>query len=117
MIEQLVSRVFNTRNLAHLAHWKTTSYSQHEALGAFYDSLINHIDSIVEAYQGEFDLIGTVSLGSPPKSELIAYLVAEKDWIKKNREDISKGDTSLQNQIDSLVQTYQTTIYKLKKLH
>lgn len=117
MIEQLVARVFTTRNLAHLAHWKTTSYAQHMALGDFYDALVDHIDSIVEAYQGENDLIGTVLLGNPPKSELIAYLVSEKDWIKKNRDGISKGDTSLQNQIDSLVQTYQTTIYKLKKLH
>jgi DNA-binding ferritin-like protein len=116
MIEQLVARVFTTRNLAHLAHWKTKSYAQHMALGSFYDALIEHIDSIVEAYQGAFDLIAAVPLGAPPKPELIAHLTEEWKWIAKNREQISKGDTSLQNQLDSLVETYQTTLYKLKKL-
>jgi hypothetical protein len=34
---------------AHIHHWNTTSYSQHQALGTFYDELSDLADSFVEA--------------------------------------------------------------------
>lgn len=52
MIEQLVSRVFSTRNAAHLRHWSTQSYAEHVALGDFYDGVIDALDALVEARQG-----------------------------------------------------------------
>jgi hypothetical protein len=108
MIEQLVSRVFYMRNAAHLAHWKTKSFSQHMALG----------DSIVETYQGYFDLIAMV----PPKTgpllppDIIAAISEDCDWIMENREDISKDNTAIENLIDDLLQSYMTTLYKLRNL-
>ena len=45
MIEQLISRVFYARNLAHFEHWRTKSYSQHKALGSFYDDVIDAVDT------------------------------------------------------------------------
>jgi len=114
MIEQLISKIFVTRNVAHLAHWKTTSYSQHMALGDFYDAIIDHIDGLVESFQGDFGLIGDVALNAAPKKiEILSHLKQEIEWIKSNRENIAKDNCSLENQIDSLIQTYQTTIYKL----
>jgi len=53
MIEQLISRVFYARNLAHFAHWRAKgdgSYAKHVALGEFYDGVIDTIDPLVEAY-------------------------------------------------------------------
>ena len=47
MIEDLVSRAFAIRNAAHLAHWATKSFSEHMALGSFYDEVIEKIDGIV----------------------------------------------------------------------
>ena len=58
MIEEFVSRSFALRDAAHLAHWATRSYSEHVALGEFYDGLLDKVDTIVEAYQGCFGLIG-----------------------------------------------------------
>ena len=52
MIEELVSRVFAIRNAAHLAHWASQSYSEHKALGKFYDGVIDKVDAIIETYQG-----------------------------------------------------------------
>ena len=39
MIEDLIARVFCTRNCAHLAHWASDSYAEHEALGSFYENI------------------------------------------------------------------------------
>ena len=49
MLEQLIARVFYARNLAHWNHWRTSSYAQHQALGAFYDDVIDNLDALVEA--------------------------------------------------------------------
>jgi hypothetical protein len=51
MIEELISRVFATRNAVHLAHWAETSGFRHNVLGEFYDSLIDKVDTIVEAHR------------------------------------------------------------------
>jgi len=118
MIEQLVSRVFFTRNAAHLAHWKTKSYSEHMTLGDFYDGLIDKIDSIVETYQGYFDLIAMV----PPRpgpllpSDITSLISDDCDWIMENREDIAKDNSAVENLIDELLATYMSTLYKLRNL-
>lgn len=57
MIDELISRVFASRNATHIEHWRTKSYAAHIALGEFYDGVIDNIDGIVEAYQGAFDLV------------------------------------------------------------
>lgn len=116
MIEELVSRVFAARNVAHLAHWKTKSYAQHVALGDFYDSIIDQLDALVEAYQGQFGLIGNVPLKAPAKAEIISYLESELAWMNESYEEITKDNSSLENLLQNIVATYQSTLYKLKNL-
>lgn len=116
MIEELVSRVFAARNVAHLAHWKTKSYSQHMALGDFYDSIIDQVDALVEAYQGQFGLIGNVPLKAPAKAEIISFLEDELAWLNENCEEVTQENESLENLYQNIVATYQTTLYKLKNL-
>ena len=116
MIEELVSHVFAMRNAAHLAHWATKSYSEHKALGKFYDDLIDKIDNIVEAYQGYYGLIGEVRIMMMPKDRIVNTVRTELGWIQSNREKIAKKNTMIENLIDDLMQTYSTTHYKLVNL-
>lgn len=121
MIEQLISRVFYTRNATQLQHWKVTgpgSYAQHVALGDFYDALIDKIDSIVEAYQGYFDLIAMV----PPRpgallpNDIVKHLSDDCDWIMENREEIAQDNSAVENLLDELLASYMSTLYKLRNL-
>ena len=117
MINDLIGRVFATRNAAHLAHWATKSYAQHVALGDFYDGVIDKIDAIVEAYQGIFKLVRGVKFESGDDgADILARIGRDADWIEKNRSDIAEGDAALLNMIDDLTQLYATTYYKLKNL-
>ena len=116
MIEELVSHVFAMRNTAHLAHWASKSYSEHKALGKFYDDLIDKIDNIVEAYQGYYGLIGEVRIMMMPKDRIADLVRTELGWIQQNREKIAKKNTMIENLIDDLMQTYSTTHYKLVNL-
>ena len=116
MIEDLVSHVFAMRNAAHLAHWATKSYSEHKALGKLYDDLIDKIDTIVEAYQGYYGLIGEVRIMMMPKDRIADLVRTELGWIQTNREKIAKKNTMIENLIDDLMQTYSTAHYKLVNL-
>lgn len=42
---EFVARSFAVRTAAHLAHLQSRSYAEHVALGGFYDSLIDLVDS------------------------------------------------------------------------
>ena len=116
MIEDLVSRAFAIRNAAHLAHWATKSFSEHMALGSFYDEVIEKIDGIVEAYQGWFGLIGAVPQAAISKDHIAKQIGDEAIWIADNRAKISRNVTMLQNLIDDLLGLYSTTHYKLVNL-
>lgn len=116
MIEDLVSRVFALRNATHLAHWATKSYAEHQALGEFYDGLIDKIDGIVEAYQGWNGLIGEVRITMIPKGNVRDSIRTEMTWIAANREKIAKKATVIENLLDDLMHLYSTTHYKLVNL-
>lgn len=118
MIEQLVSRVFADRNRAHIEHWAArgpSSYAKHVALGDFYDAVIGSVDSLVEAYQGAFDLIGAVAL-NPSEGDILSVLEDSSEWIEVNRDKICKRNSAVGNLVDALLEDYYSTIYKLRNL-
>lgn len=117
MIEDLVSKVFADRHVAHLAHWRTKSFSVHMALDEFYNGVIDGIDAIVEAYQGYVALIGDVTVPSIKTVEdVVPNLSATAVWIAKNRSKIAKNNPAIENLVDALTETYLKAIYKLKNL-
>ncbi len=117
MIEELVARIFKTRNQAHLMHWKTKSYAEHQALGSFYDDIIDALDKLVEACQGSKGIIGHVDLSCKDESKkIIECLTEDANWIAKNRAKIGHGVPALENIVDEIVSIYLATLYKLKNL-
>ena len=119
MIEQLIARVFATRNAVHIAHWKSKgdgSFARHMALGDFYDALIDKIDGIVEMYQGAFGLIDKVEPASVDADGIMDHIGEEANWIEDNRSEIAGGVCAIENAIDDLTGTYLRTFYKLKNL-
>lgn len=117
MIEQLIERAFKTRNQAHLGHWKTKSFAEHEALGSFYEKLIKKLDALVEACQGSKGIIGHVDLSCKDESmDIIKALTDDANWISKNRAKIGHGVPALENILDEIVALYLSTLYKLKNL-
>lgn len=113
MVEKLIEKVFKLRNASHLAHWKTKSYSEHQALGEFYTGIIDGIDKYVEANQGVFGIIGEV----PGETEdIITAIRGDLVWLNENRESIARNIPALENILDDLTGQYMTTLYKLENL-
>ena len=117
MIEELVARIFKTRNQAHLSHWKTKSFAEHEALGGFYDDVIDKLDTLVETCQGSKGIIGHVDLSCKDESvDIIKCLTDDANFISKNRSKLGHGVPAIENILDEMVGLYLKTIYKLKNL-
>ena len=119
-IEELISRVFADRNASHLAHWAATgpgSYAKHMALGDFYDALPGSIDSIVECYQGAFNLVGPVAPAAEGPEDILDRLEESAAWIETNRDRICRRNSALGNLVDTLLESYFSAIYKLRNLH
>ena len=115
MVVDLISRVFNTRNQAHLAHWSESSGYHHEVLGEFYDSLVDILDKFIEAYQGNFGKITDIKLKNTDK-EILKCIEEDIVWLTENRDEITEEICALENIIDELVALYLSTRFKLKQL-
>lgn len=118
MIEELILRVFAARDITHRAHLASDSYSEHMALGGFYESIIPAIDAIVESHQGLTGEIVEAEESYKPKkiTSIPAWLREEAEWIEANRDLISGGSNAVGNLVDNLTGIYLSTIYKLEQL-
>lgn len=120
MIGRLVGTMFLAREYAHRAHLRVTgpgSFAAHSALGEFYEAIIDNADSITEAYQGRHGIIEIPYLPMPKQEDYVAVLETLLDDIEKLRYDaVDKKDTAIQNLIDTAVETFLSTLYKLKNL-
>ena len=119
MLEQLVARVFYARNVAQFEHWRASgigSYARHQALGSFYDDVIDALDKLVEAYQGAFELVGTIPAPKTKAEEIQLILMEDADWIEKNHEKVCKGNRAVGNLLDNVTEVYLSTLYKLRNL-
>lgn len=115
MVEELVARIFRSRDCSHLTHWKTSSYAEHAALGDFYDEIIDLLDNLIECYQGNFGRIGEVKLQTQ-QGEILKCLESDAVWLAENRSQVTGEVEALENIIDEITALYLKTIYKLKFL-
>ena len=118
MIARLIAILFLSRDVAHRAHLNTTSFSQHMALGTFYDDIIDNADAIAEAYQGRNGLIGKIPMLTETDTGDIADILEKHlGMVEKLRYTaVEKTDTPIQNLIDTAVETYLSALYKLRNL-
>lgn len=117
MLEILIAKVFSARNLAHLAHWKSKSYAQHQALGSFYEDVVGQLDALVECYQGKFGLIKIPELPAVLNNrDIVNVLESDAEWMLANHDKICREVSPIGNLLDTLIETYFSTIYKLKNL-
>lgn len=119
MIDNFIATLFLARDVAHREHLRTKSYSQHKALGHFYEDIAEIADKLTEAYQGRYGIIENIPiLTEDKKYKEPLYCIADKlAYIEKNRyKCIPKEDTALQNIVDEAVGEFLSLIYKLENL-
>jgi len=105
--------LFHSATNTHLLHLQSRSYSQHQALGIYYDAVVDLIDSLIEAYQGKNQTIVEYPVGyKPPVSDALTELKSISAYVQANRSVVG-SDTELQNISDEIQALIDSTIYKL----
>ena len=113
MINDLITKIFTERNNSHARHWATNSYAQHQALGEFYDNIIEILDKYVEAYIGTFGKIEDI----PEDVDNICQVVRDNlIWLNESRSELSKEVPALENILDELAGLHMSTLFKLENL-
>ena len=112
-----LATLFLTRELAHRYHLSTKSYSQHKALGRFYEELLELIDDLAEMWQGKEGIIDIPILTAKQGTDAVYFVAGKLDYVEKNRYKVAtKEDTAIQNKIDEIVELFLSTLYRLENL-
>jgi hypothetical protein len=114
----MVCNILHSRNQAHVFHLQTQSFAEHKALNDYYDGVVDLFDGIVESYQGKYGIIKNFKTFKIEQyrngKKTISYFERLLDIIEENRDSVD--DSYLQNQIDTVQELINSTIYKLRFL-
>ena len=115
---EMVCNILHSQTQVHILHLQTTSYSEHKALQKYYEGIDGLVDGIVESYQGKYGIIKNYKTFKIEQykngKKTISYFERLLDIIENNRDSVD--DTYIQNQIDTVQELINSTIYKLKYL-
>jgi len=114
----MVCNILHSRNQAHVFHLQTQSFAEHKALNDYYDGVVALFDGIVESYQGKYGIIKNFKTFKIEQykngKKTISYFERLLDIIEENRDSVD--DSYIQNQIDTVQELINSTIYKLRFL-
>lgn len=101
---------------AHLLHFQSRSYAQHQALGTFYSELEDLADGLIESYQGKYGIVTDYPQGpSQVNNDPISFMTQLSDYVRNTRAGVA-SDSELQNDIDGVQSLIDSTLYKLTNL-
>jgi hypothetical protein len=116
--KDMVSILLHSQTQVHIFHLQTKSYSEHKALQGYYKGIDAIVDGLIESYQGKYDVItqynSVKNEDYKSNEQVIKYFKALDAMIEKNRKGVK--ESFIQNQIDTVQELINSTVYKLKFL-
>lgn len=121
-VSTFLSKIFEARQMANVYHLKVKgeigSDATHVALNSYYDDILDLLDTLVETYIGQYDVIEDYDIIDTKVSndkETVEYFIELNSFIKENRyNSFQEEDSHLQNIIDEIVALTYRLIYKLR---
>jgi len=117
-LEKLISYLLHSRTQVHVFHLQTRSYAEHIAYSVYYNNIVDLIDKLVEAYQGKYDIISSYECPGlqtyKSGDQVVTYLKALGKKVEEVHSTVK--DTYIQNQLDTINELINSTIYKLRFL-
>jgi hypothetical protein len=106
---KFIGALFQSRDMMHIAHLQTTSFAEHKALGAYYDSILDLTDSFTEKYFGRNKRVDFVI----PESKNMDSVAHMKDMEKMIEAERGNYSSDLQNIMDEMLGLVHETMYLL----
>jgi hypothetical protein len=115
---EIVCRLLHSQTQVHVFHLQTKSYSEHKALQGYYEGIDALVDGLIESYQGKYGIITNYKTYDMEQysngKKIIAYFTGLLEVIDEKRDCCE--DSYIQNQIDTIQELINSTVYKLKFL-
>ena len=112
---EFIAALLHSSTITHFMHLATGSFSEHSALGEFYDEIIDLTDRYAEAYMGKYEQIKKFPDEFHTAKDPVKYLTGLKEFVSECRKELPQ-DTELQNIIDEIADLINSTLYKLRFL-
>lgn len=114
-IAEVIGILMMSRTYAHMAHLYTASYAKHKALNEFYDAVIDLLDDLAEATQGQYgklDIPFVKMMGNV--QDPIGGIASHLDEIEMLMQDCDED--YLMSILQEIQKLYRSTLYKMKML-
>ena len=110
-----VATLFHSGTNAHFFHLSTNSYSQHKALGNFYEAIVELADDYAEAYMGRYEQLKQFPSTYHLPKEPVKYIESLKSFVDEANKYLPK-DQELIKIVAEIQQLIDITLYKLRFL-
>ena len=115
---EMMSILLHSQTQAHTLHLQTETYSEHKALQKYYEGIDGIVDGLVESFQGKYGIIkGYKSMDLQEwksTEDTVKYMNGLCEKIEGLRDCCD--DSYIQNQIDTVCELINSTVYKLRFL-
>jgi len=114
-VAEFISVLRNSSPQVHIFHNQTQVFSEHQALGGYYDDVLDIIDRLAETYTALYGEI--TGYKSAPyrdyvdKEDTLTYFKTLYAYVQKSRTVFT--DSFLQNIVDELCELITQTIFRL----
>ena len=115
---EMISLLLHSRTQAHTLHLQTDSYPEHMALNGYYDGIGDLVDGLVESFQGKYGIVGgykSYNIDGYKNAEATIKYLQELCGSVEDLRDCC-DDSYIQNQIDTVCELINSTLYKLRFL-
>lgn len=115
---EFFGKLLESITIAHILHLQQGgpgSFARHMALGDLYDGLDDLTDSLIEEYQGCYDLVTDYKATYTTPGDALSFVDELYDYVQANRFDLS-DESHIQNRIDEICSLISRTKYKLRFL-
>ena len=115
---EMMSILLHSQTQTHTLHLQTESYSEHKALQNYYEGIDGIVDGLVESFQGKYGIIkGYESMDLQEwksTEDTVKYMKGLCEKVIELRDCCE--DSYIQNQIDTVCELINSTLYKLRFL-
>jgi DNA-binding ferritin-like protein len=120
-VSNFFSKLFESREMAHVYHLQVRgdegSFARHEALGKYYEEVLEIIDDVIEVYQGQYGIVenyDVIDTSGTKSKEPVDYFEELAEYVKHARKCITNEDTHTHSLLDDIVVLIYKTLYRLK---
>lgn len=117
---EFVGVLLHTATTAHFKHLQVEGLgadAAHRALGEYYESIVDLVDTVAENIQGAYDVIldPYPAMFANDYKDPLEYMKNIREYVRTQREALPQ-DSEIQNDVDAIASLVNKTCYRLQRL-